>query len=56
MLKNESTLRVVLYEGEGAAPLDDRLATMTALLERGYAVTRSLSRGAVAPQTRGSLS
>lgn len=55
MLKDESTLRVVLYEGEGAAPLDDRLATMTALLERGYAVTRSVSKGAVAPQTRGSL-
>jgi len=55
MLKDESTLRVVLYEGDGATPLDDRLATMTALLERGYAVTRSVTKGNVAPQTRGSL-
>ncbi len=55
MIKDESTLRVVLYEGDGATPLDDRLATMTALLERGYAVTRSVNKGKVAPQTRGSL-
>jgi Pyruvate/2-oxoacid:ferredoxin oxidoreductase delta subunit len=55
MIKDESTLRVVLYEGDGASPLDDRLATMTALLERGYAVTRSVNKGNVAPQTRGSL-
>jgi Pyruvate/2-oxoacid:ferredoxin oxidoreductase delta subunit len=54
-LKDESTLRVVLYEGDGAAPLDDTFATMTALLEKGYAVTRSTAGGKVAPQQKGSL-
>jgi len=54
-LKTDSTLRVVLYEGEGSAPLNDRYATMSALLERGYAVTRSTSGGRVAPQQRGSM-
>lgn len=54
-IKSESTLRVVLYEGDGAAPLDDSFAAITALLERGYAVTRTTSGGSVAPQTRGSL-
>jgi len=54
-LKDESTLRVVLYEGDGAAPLDNTFATMAALLEKGYAVTRSTARGKVAPQTKGSL-
>ncbi len=54
-LKTESTLRVVLYEGEGAAPIADRYAAMTALLERGYAVTRSAQGGRVAPQERGAV-
>ncbi len=56
-LKNESTLRVVLFEGEGAQPLDanDRVTAMTALLERGFAVTRTTTRGAVAPADRTSL-
>jgi len=54
-LKDESTLRVVLYEGDGAAPLDDTFATMAALLEKGYAVTRSTAGGKVAPQEKGSL-
>jgi Pyruvate/2-oxoacid:ferredoxin oxidoreductase delta subunit len=54
-LKDEPTLRVVLYEGDGAAPLDDTFATMTALLEKGYAVTRSMAGGKVAPQAKGSL-
>ena len=54
-IKSESTLRVVLYEGDGAAPLDDSFAAMTALLERGYAVTRTTSGGSVSPHTRGSL-
>lgn len=42
-LKDQTTLRIVLYEGEGAQPLEtgERLAAMTALLEKGYAVTRS---------------
>jgi Pyruvate/2-oxoacid:ferredoxin oxidoreductase delta subunit len=56
-LKDQSTLRVVLYEGEGAQPLDagERFATMTALLERGYAVTRTTSQGSVAPSDRTAL-
>ena len=54
-LKDESTLRVVLYEGDGAAPLDDTFATMSALLEKGYAVTRTTAGGKVAPQEKGSL-
>jgi Pyruvate/2-oxoacid:ferredoxin oxidoreductase delta subunit len=43
-------LRIVLYEGSGAEPLEDesRFALMTALLERGYAVTRSSGERAVA--------
>lgn len=56
-IKSESTLRVVLYEGDGSALLEpsERFAAMTALLERGYAVTRTTGGGSVAPQTRGSL-
>ena len=54
-LKDESTLRVVLYEGDGAAPLDNTFATMSALLEKGYAVTRTTAGGKVAPQEKGSL-
>ena len=49
-IADETTLRIVLYEGEGAAALDagDRGATVTALLEQGYAVTCA-GAGAVAP-------
>jgi Pyruvate/2-oxoacid:ferredoxin oxidoreductase delta subunit len=56
-LKEETTLRVVLYEGEGAEPLEpaQRLGALTALLERGYAVTRTTTRGNVAPADRSTL-
>ena len=56
-LKEQSTLRVVLYEGEGAQTLEpqDRFTAMSALLDRGYAVTRTTSRGSVAPADRTSL-
>ena len=56
-LKDQSTLRVVLYEGDGAQTLDasERFAAMSALLERGYAVTRTTTRGNVAPADRTSL-
>jgi Pyruvate/2-oxoacid:ferredoxin oxidoreductase delta subunit len=56
-LKDQSTLRVVLYEGEGAQSLDanERYAALTALLERGYAVTRTTTQGSVAPADRTSL-
>ena len=50
-LRDQSTLRVILYEGEGAQPFEpaDRFSAMTALLERGYAVTRTGGERAVAP-------
>jgi Pyruvate/2-oxoacid:ferredoxin oxidoreductase delta subunit len=53
-LKEQTTLRVVLYEGDGAKPLEaqDRFAAMTSLLERGYTVTRSTGSGRVAPHDR----
>ena len=56
-IKDETTLRVVLYEGEGAEALgaEESFATMAALLERGHAVTRSRAGGSVAAQERGSL-
>jgi len=56
-LTTESTLRVVLYEGAAAQPLEagDRFTAMTALLEKGFAVTRAVSGGRVAPHPRGSL-
>ncbi len=43
-------LRIVLYEGEGSTAIEDeqRLSTMTALLEDGHQVTRSGSNGTVA--------
>ena len=56
-LTTQSTLRVVLYEGADAQPLEacDRFAALTALLEKGFAVTRALAGGRVAPHPRGSL-
>jgi Pyruvate/2-oxoacid:ferredoxin oxidoreductase delta subunit len=56
-LKDQSTLRVVLYEGDGAQSLttDERFTALTALLERGYAVTRTTTQGSVAPADRTSL-
>jgi len=56
-LKTQSTLRVVLYEGQGAQPLEaqDRFSTLTALLEKGHAVTRSTPGGRVAPADRATL-
>jgi Pyruvate/2-oxoacid:ferredoxin oxidoreductase delta subunit len=52
-----SSLRVVLYEGQGAEPLPapDRFAALTALLEKGFAVTRVREGGRVAAQDRSSL-
>jgi Pyruvate/2-oxoacid:ferredoxin oxidoreductase delta subunit len=49
-IADETTLRVVLYEGEGAATLGaaERVSTLTTLLENGYAVTCA-GEGAVAP-------
>ena len=49
-IADETTLRIVLYEGAGAATLDatERGSTLTALLGKGYAVTCT-GKGAVAP-------
>jgi len=49
-IADETTLRIVLYEGEGAVTLEAsaRCSTLTALLEKGYAVTCA-GVGAVAP-------
>jgi len=53
-LRDQSTLRVILYEGEGAQPLDatERFTALSSLLERGYAVTRTSGERAVAPADR----
>ena len=55
-IADETTLRIVLYEGEDAASLEasDRTATVSALLEQGYAVTCA-GEGAVAPADDSSL-
>ena len=55
-IADETTLRIVLYEGEGAVSLEaaDRTATVAALLEQGYAVTCA-GEGAVAPTDDSSL-
>jgi len=46
-LRDQTTLRIVLYEGAGAEPLpsSDRMAAITALLERGFSITRTTGRG-----------
>ena len=56
-LKEQTILRVALYEGSGSQPLgaNDRFATLTALLEKGFAVTRLANEGKVAPPDRNSL-
>ena len=56
-LTTATTLRVVLYEGADSEPLahTDRLSVLTALLEKGFAVTRTVAGGRVAPHERGSL-
>jgi Pyruvate/2-oxoacid:ferredoxin oxidoreductase delta subunit len=56
-LKDQTTLRIVLYEGNGAQPLEanDRFAAITSLLERGYAITRVAGEGSLAPVDLSSL-
>ncbi len=55
MALNQPALRVVLYEGEGALPIPpgERFAAFSALLERGFAVTRVDGAAPVAPADRG---
>src|SRR5438046_1678494 len=56
MSLSDSTLRVVLFEGEGAEPLPitDRYAAMNALLEKGFAVS-STSRSELEKPNRNTL-
>jgi Pyruvate/2-oxoacid:ferredoxin oxidoreductase delta subunit len=56
-IRDQKTLRIVLYEGEGAQQLaaSDRFTAMTALLEKGFAVTRAGGEGRVAPADQSSL-
>jgi Pyruvate/2-oxoacid:ferredoxin oxidoreductase delta subunit len=56
-LVDQNTLRVVLYEGVDAQPLEgaNLFSALTALLEKGFAVTRAAANGRVAPHERGSL-
>ena len=56
MSLSDSTLRVVLFEGEGAEPLPatDRYAAMSALLEKGFAVS-STSRNELEKPDRSTL-
>jgi Pyruvate/2-oxoacid:ferredoxin oxidoreductase delta subunit len=56
-LANQTTLRVVLYEGTGSQPLssEDRFATVSGLLEKGFAVTRANGNGQPIGNKRGAL-
>lgn len=55
-LTDHSALRVVLFEGDGAQrlPAQDRFAAVSALLEKGYAIS-STSRSEVEQSDRGPL-
>ena len=55
-LQDQSTLRVVLYEGHGSQPMEaqDRFAAMNALLEKGFAVSRTAS-SRIESHARGAL-
>jgi Pyruvate/2-oxoacid:ferredoxin oxidoreductase delta subunit len=52
-----TSLRVVLYEGSGAAPIPDdgRFELLRSLLEKGYAVTAVRDGGAVSASDAGTL-
>src|SRR5438477_2675203 len=56
-IKDQTTLRVVLYEGAGSQPLEagERFDTMAALLQKGFAVTRAANGGNLIPPDRGPL-
>jgi Pyruvate/2-oxoacid:ferredoxin oxidoreductase delta subunit len=53
-LHEQTTLRLLLYEGAGAEPLSaaDRYTVLSSLLEQGYAITRTGKGGEVAPSDR----
>jgi Pyruvate/2-oxoacid:ferredoxin oxidoreductase delta subunit len=49
-LRDTSTLRILLYEGPGSEPLQERFATLTTLLERGHSVTLTAGDRPVSPE------
>ena len=56
-ITEESTLRVLLYEGKGATELEPstRFEAMTALLESGFTVSRTTGEGTVAGHKSGPM-
>src|SRR5258706_9949715 len=56
-LKEQTTLRIILYEGSGSAPLAgcDRIAALAALLDKGFAVTCTGGNGRIAPAEHNAL-
>lgn len=56
-VKDQYTLRVILYDGDGAQPLPapDRFEATAALLEKGFAVTRAETGRPVSPAGNGPL-
>ena len=56
-LQDQTTLRIIVYEGDGAQKIstENRFAAMSALLARGFAVTRVTTTGPVARQDKSSL-
>lgn len=56
-LIQEKTLRVVLYEGDGAGDVGaaERFRLMSGLLEKGYAMARTTPHGTVAQARHGAL-
>jgi Pyruvate/2-oxoacid:ferredoxin oxidoreductase delta subunit len=56
-LNDQTALRVVLYEGTGAQPLEpqQRYDAMSALLDQGFAVTRAVPDGSLPAADRSSL-
>jgi Pyruvate/2-oxoacid:ferredoxin oxidoreductase delta subunit len=57
MSLQQKTLRVVLYEGNGAEPLEsqDRFDAISNMLNRGYSVTRVAETGAVDTRSSGQM-
>jgi Pyruvate/2-oxoacid:ferredoxin oxidoreductase delta subunit len=56
-LQDQTSLRVVLYEGAGAQPLpsDERFALLSAALDRGFSVSCATGAGTLAPADRTAL-
>ncbi len=57
MSLQQDTLRIVLYESDGSEPFEknERFSALTALLEKGFSVTRKNESGSVSRLDRSSL-